>query len=40
MTKTIPLARPHPLVVAEMRPLLEQNGYGVSKVECTANLPT
>lgn len=40
MTKTILLARPHPFIVAEMRPFLEQSGYGVSKVERTENLPT
>lgn len=31
MAKTILLARPHPFIVEEMRPLLESSGFQVSK---------
>jgi hypothetical protein len=40
MSKTILLARPHPFIVAEMRPLLEQSGYTISKLEKLADLTT
>jgi hypothetical protein len=39
MSKSILLARPHPFIVEEMRPLLEQSGYGVTKLERLADLP-
>jgi len=31
VSKTVLLARPHPFIVQEMKPLLEQCGYGVLK---------
>lgn len=39
MSKNILLARPHPFIVAEMKPFLEENGYTISKLEAMANLP-
>ncbi len=38
-TKRVLLARPHPFIVAEMTPLLEQGGYTASKLERLADLP-
>lgn len=38
MTKTILLARPHPLLVDEMKPWLEKLGYIVKKAEKSADL--
>ena len=38
MTKTVLLARPHPFIVAEMRPFLEQGGYAAAKLESLADL--
>lgn len=40
MSKNILLARPHPFIVAEMKPFLEENGYTISRLESMANLPT
>lgn len=40
MTKTVLLARPHPFIVAEMRPFLEQGGYAAAKLENIADLAT
>lgn len=39
MEKKIVLARPHPFVVAEMRPFLAEGGFTVSKPEQLADLP-
>lgn len=33
MNKTVLLARPHPFIVAEMKPFLEQSGYNAVKPE-------
>jgi hypothetical protein len=38
MAKTVLLARPHPFIVAGMRPFLEQGGYAAAKVENLADL--
>ena len=38
MPKTVLLARPHPFIVAEMKPFLEQNGYQAIKLETLDNL--
>lgn len=40
MRKTILLARPHPFIVSEMKPLLEQAGFATRKLESLADLPT
>jgi len=40
MTKTVLLARPHPFIVAEMKPFLEHGGYAVAKLENQTNLAT
>jgi len=40
MAKTVLLARPHPFIVSEMRPFLEQNGFVPKKLESLAALPT
>ena len=40
MSKNVLLARPHPFIVAEMKPFLEENGYTITKLEALANLPT
>lgn len=40
MSKNVLLARPHPFIVAEMRPFLEENGYTISRLDALANLPT
>lgn len=40
MTKTVLLARPHPFIVAEMKPLLEYSGYAAAKLENLADLAT
>lgn len=40
MTKTVLLARPHPFVVAEMKPFLERGGYAAAKLESLADLAT
>jgi len=39
MSKNVLLARPHPFIVAEMKPFLEDNGYTISKLEAMTNLP-
>lgn len=39
MSKNVLLARPHPFIVAEMKPFLEENGYAISKLEALENLP-
>lgn len=39
MSKNILLARPHPFIVAEMKPFLEENGYLIIKLDAMANLP-
>lgn len=38
MTKTVLLARPHPFIVAEMKPFLEHGGYAAAKLENLADL--
>lgn len=38
MSKSILLARPHPFIVAEMTPFLEENGYTLAKSEAIANM--
>ena len=38
--KTILLARPHPFIVSEMRPWLEEAGYGVRKSDTLGDLET
>lgn len=38
MAKTILLARPHPFIATEMRPLLESLGYQIKKPELLADL--
>lgn len=40
MAKTVLLARPHPFIVAEMKPFLEQGGYAADKLENQADLAT
>lgn len=40
MVKSIVLARPHPFIVAEMTPFLEQTGFRIVKPEGYANLAT
>lgn len=40
MSKNILLARPHPFIVAEMKPFLEENGYTLAKLEAIANMAT
>jgi len=39
MPKTVLLARPHPFIVAEMKPFLEENGYQTIKLENLDSLP-
>lgn len=39
MIKSIVLARPHPFIVAEMTPFLEQAGFRIVKPEGRASLP-
>ncbi len=39
MSRNILLARPHPFIVSEMKPFLEQNGYSPRKVDTLADLP-
>lgn len=39
MPKTVLLARPHPFIVAEMKPFLEENGYKADRLENLSNLP-
>lgn len=39
MEKKIVLARPHPFVVAEMRPFLTAGGFSISKPEHVTDLP-
>jgi len=39
MSKTIILARPHPFIVSEMKPMLEQSGYTVIKLDHINELP-
>lgn len=38
MGKNILLARPHPFIVAEMKPFLESGGYSVIKLDNNSNL--
>lgn len=38
MAKTVLLARPHPFIVAEMKPLLEHSGYAPAKLENLVDL--
>ncbi|MDP3672642.1 MAG: hypothetical protein WA191_17545 [Telluria sp.] len=38
MTRTVLLARPHPFIVAEMKPFLEHGGYASSKLESLTDL--
>jgi len=38
MRKTVLLARPHPFIVAEMKPFLEHGGYDAIKLENLADL--
>lgn len=40
MSKSILLARPHPFIVSEMKPFLEENGYTLAKLEAIANMAT
>ncbi|RBA23594.1 hypothetical protein [Herminiimonas fonticola] len=40
MTKTVLLARPHPFIVSEMKPFLEDGGYVAAKLENMADLAT
>lgn len=40
MAKTILLARPHPFIVTEMKPFLEQTGFSVRKLAIMAELPS
>ena len=40
MIKSIVLARPHPFIVAEMTPFLEQAGYRIVKPEGRKRLPS
>lgn len=40
MAKTVLLARPHPFIVAEMKPFLEHSGYLAAKLESLADLAT
>lgn len=40
MTKPILLARPHPFIVAEMKPFLEHGGYTAAKLENIVDLAT
>lgn len=40
MRKTVLLARPHPFIVAEMKPFLEHCGYDAIKLENLADLAT
>ncbi|MGA9666642.1 MAG: hypothetical protein WBQ69_09370 [Gallionella sp.] len=39
MAKSVLLARPHPFIVNEMKPFLEQGGFIPIKLEKLANLP-
>lgn len=39
MPKTVLLARPHPFIVAEMKPFLEENGFKTVKLENLDSLP-
>lgn len=38
MSKIVLVARPHPFIVNEIRPFLEQSGYTVSKPESVADI--
>jgi hypothetical protein len=40
MTKTILLARPHPFIVTEMKPFLEQGGFSAKKLANLTELPS
>lgn len=40
MSKTVLIARPHTFIVSVMKPFLEENGYGTSKLEHISGLPT
>lgn len=40
MAKNILLARPHPFIVSEMKPFLEQNGYAPKKLDTLGDIPT
>ncbi len=39
MSRSILLARPHPFIVSEMKPFLEQNGYAPTPLAALADLP-
>ena len=39
MARPVLLARPHPFIVSEMKPFLEQNGYAPRKLEAVAGIP-
>ncbi|MDE2621647.1 MAG: hypothetical protein KGM83_00455 [Betaproteobacteria bacterium] len=39
MAKPVLLARPHPFIVSEMKPFLEQNGYVPTKVDTVSDIP-
>lgn len=39
MSNIIILARPHPFIVSEMKPMLEQTGYTATKLEDINDLP-
>lgn len=39
MSRNIVLARPHPFIVSEMKPFLEQNGYTPAPLAALADLP-
>ena len=38
MARTVLLARPHPFIVSEMKPFLEQNGYSPQKLDSLADM--
>lgn len=40
MARTVLLARPHPFIVTEMKPFLEQHGFSAKKLEKLAELPS
>lgn len=40
MAKKILLARPHPFIVKEMQPFLEQNGFSAKKLVSLSELPS
>lgn len=38
MLKTILLARPHPLIIAEMKPFLDHNGFATKKLDSIVSI--